>query len=141
MANSDTPVIPIHVQDLVFGVTKSAFKTSSLCLESCVLSQIAFCSFSYFTGTSNIWSRAFSTRYFTPQISSHMHNRWISSQVIQQPFSEFSLLTVSEFKRTYDLKYSREKYTHCTGNKRQLQNNLDKDADSKGGTLRQCNFE
>lgn len=39
-------------------------------------------------------------------------------RVIQQPFAEFNLLTVREFKKIYNLKYS-EKYTHCTTNKRQ----------------------
>ena len=78
MANSNMPAIQIQVQDLVFSVTKSVFKTSSLSREFCVLSQIAFCSFSSFTGTSNIWTRAFPSRYFTAQISSHRHNRWIS---------------------------------------------------------------
>ena len=75
------PVAQIHLKDLVFSVTKSVFKTSSLSLEFCVLTQIAFCSFSYFTSTSSMWTRPFSIRYFNAQISSHMHNRWISSQI------------------------------------------------------------
>lgn len=89
MANYNMPAVQIHGQDLVFSVTKSVFKTSSLSFEFFVLTQIAFVHFlillPHLVSGPELSASDISLPKFPPTCTSGFHHR-----LIQQLFSECS---------------------------------------------------